>query len=294
MRNKVSVLIVQPNEIPILKDIQMDNKTIGAILNTDPQEVTKCVTSDYYLYMPRYFDSSYCISNKQFFSTIILAKRIERDHASFNYYSEYSDTVDSFNISTTKKALKLFNFPTQFTDERSFRGVNMAKAKDYLNHILHSKKLTLESKGLLLLLAMNNFTMSLKEVHNYTKEDNNHIEKIIEELFKIEFFKPKNSEVEFNVNFFDDMIKGIEKEEIITNIEETEEAIEQPEALEIDELYQDVKDLVIEAQSASVSFLQRKFRIGYTRAARLIDSLEADGIIGPYEGSKPRKVIVSQ
>lgn len=141
---------------------------------------------------------------------------------------------------------------------------------------------------------MNNFTMSLKEVHNYTKEDNNHIEKIIEELFKIEFFKPKNSEVEFNVNFFDDMIKGIEKEEIITNIEETEEATEQPEALEIDELYQDVKDLVIEAQSASVSFLQRKFRIGYTRAARLIDSLEADGIIGPYEGSKPRKVIVSQ
>ena len=50
-------------------------------------------------------------------------------------------------------------------------------------------------------------------------------------------------------------------------------------------------DLIIEMQTASVSMLQRRFRIGYTRAARLIDEMEARGIVGPYEGSKPRAVL---
>ncbi len=61
-----------------------------------------------------------------------------------------------------------------------------------------------------------------------------------------------------------------------------------------DELYDDAVQLIIEMQSASVSMLQRKFRIGYTRAARLIDAMEERSIVGPYEGSKPRKVLVSQ
>src|SRR5699024_4149255 len=62
----------------------------------------------------------------------------------------------------------------------------------------------------------------------------------------------------------------------------------------VDELYDDAVQLVIEMQSASVSMLQRRFRIGYTRAARLIDAMEDRGIVGPYEGSKPRTVLVSQ
>ncbi|MFB7139494.1 DNA translocase FtsK [Gottfriedia sp. NPDC056225] len=61
-----------------------------------------------------------------------------------------------------------------------------------------------------------------------------------------------------------------------------------------DDLYNEAVELVSNMQSASVSLLQRRFRIGYTRAARLIDSMEENGIVGPYEGSKPREVLISK
>ncbi len=61
-----------------------------------------------------------------------------------------------------------------------------------------------------------------------------------------------------------------------------------------DELYPEAVEMVIDMQSASVSMIQRRFRVGYTRAARLIDAMEDNGIVGPYEGSKPRNVLVSQ
>ncbi|WP_099221019.1 DNA translocase FtsK [Listeria costaricensis] len=57
-----------------------------------------------------------------------------------------------------------------------------------------------------------------------------------------------------------------------------------------DDLFNEAVDLVVEMQTASVSMLQRKFRIGYNRAARLIDEMEQRGIVGPHEGSKPRRV----
>lgn len=69
---------------------------------------------------------------------------------------------------------------------------------------------------------------------------------------------------------------------------------EQPDNVEEveDELFDDAVQLVLDMQSASVSMLQRRFRIGYTRAARLIDAMEDRGIVGPYEGNKPRIVLV--
>jgi len=58
-----------------------------------------------------------------------------------------------------------------------------------------------------------------------------------------------------------------------------------------DELYEAAKDEVLRAGKASTSYIQRKLRVGYARAARLIDMLEERGIIGPGDGAKPREVI---
>ncbi|MCT3601648.1 DNA translocase FtsK [Lactobacillus acidophilus] len=59
-----------------------------------------------------------------------------------------------------------------------------------------------------------------------------------------------------------------------------------------DEFYSQAVDLVRRQQTASVSMLQRRFRIGYNRAARIVDEMEAKGIVGPSEGSKPRQVLL--
>ena len=60
---------------------------------------------------------------------------------------------------------------------------------------------------------------------------------------------------------------------------------------EEDDLYTDAKTAVIEAGKASTSYLQRKLRIGYSRAARLMDMMEERGVIGPQDGSSPREIL---
>ncbi len=62
---------------------------------------------------------------------------------------------------------------------------------------------------------------------------------------------------------------------------------------EDDPLYNDIVKFVVETQKASASLIQRKFKLGYNRAARIVDLLEERGIIGPQNGSKPREVLVT-
>ncbi|WP_450088455.1 DNA translocase FtsK [Psychrobacillus glaciei] len=95
-----------------------------------------------------------------------------------------------------------------------------------------------------------------------------------------------DAEVERVVDFVIEQQKANYQEEMIP--EETSDSEEQ---MDRDDLYDDVVQLVTEMQTASVSLLQRRFRIGYSRAARIIDQLEMNGVVGPYEGSKPRQVL---
>ncbi len=63
-------------------------------------------------------------------------------------------------------------------------------------------------------------------------------------------------------------------------------------SFEKDEVYEEAVRLVLETRQASVSILQRRLGLGYTRAARIVDMMEDDGIVGPYQGSKPRDILV--
>jgi S-DNA-T family DNA segregation ATPase FtsK/SpoIIIE len=63
---------------------------------------------------------------------------------------------------------------------------------------------------------------------------------------------------------------------------------------EKDELYDEAVRVIMESNQASVSILQRRMRLGYTRAARIIDIMESEGLVGPYEGSKPRRILVDR
>jgi len=61
-----------------------------------------------------------------------------------------------------------------------------------------------------------------------------------------------------------------------------------------DELYLEAKEVVARAGKASASLLQRRLRVGYARAARLLDILEEKGIVGPADGAKPRDVYIDE
>ena len=60
-----------------------------------------------------------------------------------------------------------------------------------------------------------------------------------------------------------------------------------------DKLFREAAEVIVIAQQGSASLLQRKLKLGYNRAGRLIDQLEAAGIVGPFEGSKARQVIIT-
>lgn len=98
-----------------------------------------------------------------------------------------------------------------------------------------------------------------------------------------------DQEVEALVGYARGQAEAEYKEDLVPEIDEETASSEEV----MDELYDQAVQIVVEAKQASVSLLQRRMRIGYTRAARLIDEMEARHIVGPYEGSKPREVLLT-
>ena len=106
-----------------------------------------------------------------------------------------------------------------------------------------------------------------------------------------------DSEVELLLDFIKKQGEPEINKEIISFTEETtsSENSSNSESTEFtDELLQDAINMVFETGQASVSMLQRKFRIGYTRAGRLVDTMENMKIVGPNIGSKPREILMTR
>jgi len=97
-------------------------------------------------------------------------------------------------------------------------------------------------------------------------------------------------EVDKVVNHLKDQNITNYDEDIIEVVQNTKELNN----LDSDELLPDAISLVVDEGQASISLLQRRLKVGYARAARIVDEMEARGIIGGYEGSKPRKVLMTK
>ncbi|HCD38210.1 MAG TPA: hypothetical protein DEQ77_05750 [Candidatus Omnitrophica bacterium] len=100
----------------------------------------------------------------------------------------------------------------------------------------------------------------------------------------------KDAEIERVVAFIKEQAEPVFEEAIL---KEQSRAQSLPER-ERDELFEEATRLIVESNQASVSILQRRLMLGYARAARLIDAMEQEGIVGPYQGSKPRKIMVDR
>ena len=105
-----------------------------------------------------------------------------------------------------------------------------------------------------------------------------------DEIFSVVNYVKKKYSVNFDVEFLN---LEEEKQENINNLLVTEDTNND------DFLYEDIKDFVIRNQRASTSLLQRYFTLGYSRAARMIDRLEMEGVIGEANGAKPREVLMT-
>ncbi len=102
-----------------------------------------------------------------------------------------------------------------------------------------------------------------------------------------------DSEVEKVVDFVKSQGSAAYDEDIIEGINSEDSSVSNDSG-DNDELLPRAIDLVVEAGQASVSLIQRKFKVGYARAARIVDQMEARGIVGGFEGSKPRQILISR
>ena len=109
-----------------------------------------------------------------------------------------------------------------------------------------------------------------------------------EEIDRVVTFVKKSGEAQYS----DEVMQKIE--ESLTDKNETKPAAAEAAADDTDPLFDDAVEVLLETGQASVSMLQRRLKLGYSRAARLIDQMEERGVVGPFEGSKPRQLLVSR
>ena len=112
-----------------------------------------------------------------------------------------------------------------------------------------------------------------------------------EEREEIINFIKKSAEAEYSDEILAQIEKAAVKDEKKTG--KDDDSGDRPQN-DYDELLPQAVDVIFETKQASVSMLQRRLKLGYSRAARLIDQLEEVGVVGPYEGSKPRQILLTK
>ena len=98
----------------------------------------------------------------------------------------------------------------------------------------------------------------------------------------VEFLKDKNQDEQYDAKM----------EEQIAQVQKSAASVASG-GSDVDELFADAGKFIIEKDKASIGMLQRWFKIGFNRAARIMDQLSDAGVVGPEEGTKPRKVLMS-
>ena len=102
----------------------------------------------------------------------------------------------------------------------------------------------------------------------------------------------------YDADYNQDVLKDIEKKAQQTGSPKKPASVSDPdpsdEELEGDEMLPAAVDVILETGQASVSMLQRRLKLGYARAARIVDEMEEKGIVGPFQGSKPRSILITK
>ena len=109
-----------------------------------------------------------------------------------------------------------------------------------------------------------------------------------EEREEVINYVKQGTEASYAEDIIDHIEKAVEKSEGGRKDDSTEESSD------YDELFPDAVNVVLESGQASVSMLQRRLKLGYSRAARIVDQMEERGIVGPFEGSKPRQLLITK
>ena len=100
----------------------------------------------------------------------------------------------------------------------------------------------------------------------------------------------------YTTSYDQQVMEEIEKKAQQTGTKSSAVADAEPNADEMsgDEMLPAAVDVILETGQASVSMLQRRLKLGYARAARIVDEMEEKGIVGPYQGSKPRDILITK
>lgn len=112
-----------------------------------------------------------------------------------------------------------------------------------------------------------------------------------EEVERVVQFVKKSAKADYD----DDVMDEIERQAVLGKQKGAQpQGMQGEEESDADAMLDDAIRVVVEAGQASTSLLQRRLKLGYSRAARIIDQMEERGVVGPYEGSKPRKVLITK